>query len=367
MPVDIDLLQAVSRALSDVVAEPELWPAFLDQIAKACGGMGAMLLPQTGSQGVAASASAREGLETYIKEGWYEGDRDPRKRAIPLHLRGEVATDADIINSEEMRRSAMYNELLPRFDTKWWAGIGFKAGSERWCLALLRSERQGEFEPADKAILKEFSARLTEISKLSYVAGRAALSEVASSFDRLRQAVIAIDDKGRVIRTNASADRLFGESLRVSGGRLIISDSKAAAQYSKLLDSIRCAHEGKSLRAPNIVVGRRNAAPLLIEALPVDGAVKSPFLHACALLLLKTIGKPERPDWHLLRDTFGLTPAEARLAALLVTGESLEHIADELRITKETARYELKSVFRKTDVHRQSQLVALFAALLRSK
>lgn len=74
-----------------------------------------------------------------------------------------------------------------------------------------------------------------------------------------------------------------------------------------------------------------------------------------------------RPDWHLLVGTFGLTPAEAQLAAQLVTGESLEDVADGLCISKETARYELKSVFRKTDVHRQSELVALLSSLLRAE
>ena len=91
------------------------------------------------------------------------------------------------------------------------------------------------------------------------------------------------------------------------------------------------------MRAASIVVRRKNADPLLIEALPVDGAARSPFLHARALLLLKPVGKPAQPDWRLLVDAFGLTPAEARLAARLATGEALEQAADELHITKGTA------------------------------
>ena len=364
MPIDVELLQAIFQVSSDVVVDPAQWPEFLGQISKACGGIAAVLLPYTGSQGVSVNSGARDLLDAYVNEGWCDGDRDPRKRAFPIQLRGEVAIDADVISSDEMRRSPFYNELLPRFDAKWWAGIGFQGeGSERWCLALQRSPRQGEFKHSDKRILQHLSARLTEIVRLSYVAGRATLSEVASSFDRIRQAVIAINDMGRVIRANASADRLFGDAIRVSNGQLLIRDSKAAKEYEELLSRIRWTTPGKSLRSTPIVVNRKNADPLLIEALPIDGAARAPFLHARALLLLKPVTKPARPDWPLLAEIFGLTPAEARLAARLATGEALEQAADELAITKATARNQLQSVFRKTDVNRQAELVALLSSL----
>jgi len=42
----------------------------------------------------------------------------------------------------------------------------------------------------------------------------------------------------------------------------------------------------------------------------------------------------------------------------------LETIADDLNITKETARFHLKRIFAKTGVRRQAELVALFARLL---
>jgi len=65
-----------------------------------------------------------------------------------------------------------------------------------------------------------------------------------------------------------------------------------------------------------------------------------------------------------LRTAFRLTEAEARLAAKLARGESLENVADQFGIGKETARSQLKSIFGKTGVHRQGELVALLARLL---
>ena len=368
MPIDAERLLALSEALSNVVAEPGLWPEFLEKFAEACGASAALLLPSTGSDGVTASPRNGEAmLRTYIDEGWHEGDRDPRKRAIPIASRGEVAIDADVISIAEMSRSPFYNDALARHDSKWWAGIGFPGGSsEIWCLSVLRSERQGEFEQTDKRILQELTGRLSEIVKLSSLMGRTALSEVTNSFDRIQQAAIAIDDRGHVLRANASANTLFGDAISVSKGQLFFRDSEGAKAYQELLNRIRWTIPGKPLRASPIVVRRASADPLLIEVLPIDGAARSPFLHARALLLLKPVSKPAQPDWHLLVDIFGLTPAEARLSATLATGVALERAADELCIAKETARHHLKSVFRKTDVNRQAELVALLSSLPRS-
>jgi DNA-binding CsgD family transcriptional regulator len=45
----------------------------------------------------------------------------------------------------------------------------------------------------------------------------------------------------------------------------------------------------------------------------------------------------------------------------LSSGDSIEEIAAELSIAYETSRKQLKSIFQKTNTHRQAQLVALLA------
>lgn len=67
-------------------------------------------------------------------------------------------------------------------------------------------------------------------------------------------------------------DRLFDDAISISNGQLFIRDGKAAKGYQDLLDLIRWSLNGRSLRASSIVVKRKNADPLLIEALPIDGA-----------------------------------------------------------------------------------------------
>lgn len=61
----------------------------------------------------------------------------------------------------------------------------------------------------------------------------------------------------------------------------------------------------------------------------------------------------------VLRDLYCLTQAEARVVGALVNGSSLARIADELKVSKNTIRSQLQSIFSKTGTRRQSELVNL--------
>lgn len=366
MPIDVERLQAVAKTLSDVIVEPERWPGILAEISIATSAMGAALIPLKGARGSVVSSNLDDCLEAYLCEGWHDQSRDTRKRTLDLLQQSSVVLDQDLFTGDLARPSPFFDEFLPRFDGKWWAGIGLRSGPELWCLTLHRPPSEIQFDETEKAIFQEFSGRLSEIGNLTYVIGNIAMSETANALDQIRQAALAIDEFGNVICTNSAAEQMFGSAVRCVAGRLLFNDRRAAARYNQFLDRLRWVPDGAALREDPIIVRRENAPPVLIEIVPVDGAARSPFLQARALLLLRSITKPERPDWQLLVKTFELTPAEARLAARLVTGEPLEQIADKLKITKETARYELKSVFQKTDVHRQSELVALLSSFPRS-
>jgi DNA-binding CsgD family transcriptional regulator len=69
---------------------------------------------------------------------------------------------------------------------------------------------------------------------------------------------------------------------------------------------------------------------------------------------------PERfplPSPAYVQQAFGLTPAETRVAMAMLDGKSLERLADELCITRNTARTHLQRLFAKTGTSRQADLI----------
>jgi DNA-binding CsgD family transcriptional regulator len=65
---------------------------------------------------------------------------------------------------------------------------------------------------------------------------------------------------------------------------------------------------------------------------------------------------------NFLERCYGLTAAETRLTMILLEGHSLKEAADLCGVTQNTAKTQLKSVFSKTHVQRQSELVRILLA-----
>ena len=74
---------------------------------------------------------------------------------------------------------------------------------------------------------------------------------------------------------------------------------------------------------------------------------------------------PENTDrlWQSVRQSFGLTSAETRLAARLKAGRTLKEAAEDLGVSLNTVRNQLRAVFDKMGLSRQSELVQALAQL----
>ncbi len=77
------------------------------------------------------------------------------------------------------------------------------------------------------------------------------------------------------------------------------------------------------------------------------------------VLLLQGPVRDCAPSQARLIEMFGVTPAEAKLIAHLVDGLTLTAAAEALGVSRNTARAQLASIFSKTGVNRQTQLVKL--------
>lgn len=79
------------------------------------------------------------------------------------------------------------------------------------------------------------------------------------------------------------------------------------------------------------------------------------------VLLLQATERDGTPSEPRLIEMFGVTPAEAKLIPHLSNGLTLTAAAKELGVSRNTARAQLASIFTKTGVHSQTQLVKLVA------
>ncbi len=85
--------------------------------------------------------------------------------------------------------------------------------------------------------------------------------------------------------------------------------------------------------------------------------------NAVAILFIKNPDSKGTIPSDVLRELYVLTLAECRLAMLLLQGNSLSDAAAVLEVSCQTVRSQTGSMFQKTGMKRQSQLMALLANL----
>jgi DNA-binding CsgD family transcriptional regulator len=178
---------------------------------------------------------------------------------------------------------------------------------------------------------------------------------VLVSLDRLGVTAFIVNANGTVHQQNASARNLLAgdESVHVASFRLRLSDPALNATLEAAVHRATkppCRSSLFPVRAGKNEVYEVNVSPL------------QPAEDTGSALALVVIARP-RPDAERIarrvRRLYGLTEAEARVVAALTLGETVEQIAVAHGVRVSTVRAQVRSIFEKTGVHRQTDLVRL--------
>ena len=212
----------------------------------------------------------------------------------------------------------------------------------------------------EERILSSFTRRLIEIAAIT--GARGPDSSPTAALNAMRLPAIALDQHGFVAEVNAAAETIFDNDVKIKDRRLFVRDPESRALLKEAIDQFISSPRRNPLGTEPVIVQRQGKLPVIVRIWPFDGAARVPAQPAQevrALLTLNSLGPKPGPPAAILARTFRLTPSEAKLACVIARGASPGIAARELKISRETARNQLKSVFAKTDTHRQSELVAL--------
>jgi DNA-binding CsgD family transcriptional regulator len=215
------------------------------------------------------------------------------------------------------------------------------------------------------------------------------IEALRQSVEALDVAVVALDRSGRVVRMSTAAEAILNlrRGIELDNGYLRASVPSEQIHLTAIIAGAVATGTGR---------GAEFAVPRSTGASPESGSgplwtpssggamvvsrwppnrplrvVVTPF-HSSDFLLndqpaaLAFLSDPEaKPGSRatVLGALYGLTPTECRVADLLTSGCELNSAADRMKMTFETARFHLKSIFRKTGVCRQQELIRLVLGL----
>lgn len=228
-----------------------------------------------------------------------------------------------------------------------------------------RTRRSGGFSAEEAAFYDTVTAHAARAIQIAWRLGMSESLALAAeeAAHALGSGVLLVDGNGRLVFASRVAERMLsdGRWITLRAGR------------------IRARHPGDRRRLDAAIGAASNAGGSVAEGLvPLrapDGRMRSVFVApfrpdagpgvdsgASVLIHVSDPDAVRAPFAVEIGRAFGLTPAEARLAAAITRGQRLGDHAAAAGVSVNTSKTLLARVFRKTGTERQAELVALLLA-----
>lgn len=227
-------------------------------------------------------------------------------------------------------------------------------------VGLHRPRDAPAFDARDRARLERLLPYLRSgLSLRGRLAGlREAARAAEDALHLLDFGVVIVDAAAAPVFVNAEAERIAaaGDVIRLQP-RLVEAVAPEAGRALR-----RLAHDAARGGPGGALLLDRPAggAPVWTRIAPLApslGAAVRREGDALAMIALGDLGRGGEGCAAILRQTFGLTPAEARLAEDLLAGLSVAESAERHGLAVSTLRFQLHAVLAKTGTRRQAELL----------
>lgn len=353
--------------------DPVRWTEVLQRLAAALHGKAGTIHHQDTSSKDSSFSSLwnlePKALVPYIE---YYGALNPLLVTRPELIRtGAVNTSQMLCPDEIALRTEYYQDFLRPLDVRHCIGSALRSeGANATHISIFRPVRGEPFDEEERAFLLALVPHLQRAFQLHMriqgleTRGNAALG----ALDCLQHGVILLDAKRQVLFFNKAAKALCAgeKALVLTNNGLVAGTRFETRQLNMLIQGAITTASGTGLHSGGAMIVARPGMRQPLQILVTPLRTQTINLGKGVPVVAVFISDPNRKavsDETILRQLYALTGAEARLAGLLASGESLCDASDRLGVTKSTLRSQLKSIFAKTNTNRQSELVRLLLVL----
>lgn len=350
--------------------EPALWAPVMERFADAIGGDKGWLSLLNLIDGRGGGVISRIDPAEVDRFDQYFADRnplhlvdDPRgflQRWTPL-----ILTDEDWMEKSALVRTEYYNDFLAPQNVHSCMMIRLaKSGVETAAINISRPAGRDQFGPSELDFARKLHPHMIRAFDLGQkLAMSSALTRgFATVFDEFVHGLFLVTADGFVQHMNPTAEAMVAahKGLQIRGGKLVAADGSAARALAALVGRAGSRDAEARTGGSMPLAAPGSATPLAITVAPVRLPTMAILGGAPAVIVCVTdteagVKLPEQR----LRDLFGLTPAEARLALALFEGATLNEAAEGLKISRFTAQNHLARIFEKTGANRQASLIQL--------
>jgi DNA-binding CsgD family transcriptional regulator len=355
-----DLL-AVLDTLYEGLLDEDAWQRGLVDTANLVRGSGVMLFslnPSTGQVFRADVTRLDPAVALSYNQTWIHQDaRHAAGLTCPV---GEPQIDGMLVSNREYHRSAVFNELLLPADCPYHLATWIERRPERGVvLSIQGTWKRGPFDEDTRDAIQRL---IPHFRRLVAVKDRLLRSEVTASalldtMERLPFGMLLLGVSLEILEASGPVRQLLAkrDGLHADHGCLGFVRHGDGDAFARRLREDRT----RATAADAIVIERPHPRPALsLLVLPLKPG-HEPWLRPAArwmVLVFDPECTPALPTQRI-QSALGITCAEALLAQLLAKGCPLARAADHLGLSLHTVRSQLKSIYAKTGLNSQAQLV----------
>ena len=300
-----------------------------------------------------------------------------------LFCEGNTIIGDQVVPFEELSRSEFYQGLLSKINIAHvLTGVVFGLENPELnpvvVCALFRSREAGSFISVERdrlaILVPHLSRSLGVMTRLRNVELKAAASLAA--LDRLMTGVVLFDAHRAVSFANRAAQRVLQEEdgirLRhLAGnsalGEIIALDRNTQEALSSAIsgavapDPLHTAHFSRAVTVMR--PSGRQAYTLNFSSLAAHNEFGSGSAAPRAIAFITDSAEPVRLDAELMKTSYGLTPAEIRVAEMLAECLTVDETAERMVISRSTVKAHQARIYEKTNTNSRAKLMKLLVSL----
>jgi DNA-binding CsgD family transcriptional regulator len=367
----------LSELLVDLYAtplQPEKWQIFFDRLCMLTNiASGIMVSVRPEGNMILAGGGLNFDPEIVRLYNEHYGTKDPYTEPTMRNNRVGVIQGDELVSRPDLLKTELYNDVLVRYDLAHMTLMSCESSTEAVSkFPLWSSAKHGPMDAASihllETLIPHVQAALLLRAKIVASEASDLLSETA--LDVMSIAAILVTGRGQIRHMNRlaagylqGADVQGADGLCLRQGRLVATDTSEDGRLQSLIAGASGEISG-SLPGGAMKISRPRARTSL-QVVVVPAPPQYRRFESTSLAVVFLIDPASRPKARaaLMRQLYGLTPAEARIADLLAGGNEVGEVAAKAGITVETARFHLKRVMAKTGARRQTELVRLMLSL----
>lgn len=341
-------------------AQPEHWHSVLTQLADATGSSDATMGGQTASQ-VSMLVSARTDPDYVRSYAQYYHSRNPMQMASHAQPVGKVTLDREILDVDHFQTSEFYNDWCKPQGILNGGSINLAAAGG-WRATIMVSGR-ADYDETRLKLMRAVAPHLCRAFQLNQVMHESRSLSLGAmvALEHVDKGAFVVDMQGNARPVNAVAERILdlGDGLFLRGGRLVAASMTETAAIERAVANCERGSVGAS--GATVSVSRspgRSALDLLCMPFPASEWWPG-FEQNVAMVFVSDPDARLEKQTQRLRQRYGLTAAEASLAWEIARSGGRQSAAARRGVSVATARSQLSSIFDKTGVRRQAELVRL--------